>query len=83
MVGNNAIDDLDYVMEVAAVRRRENCHSNQHRCLFRQRINPAYYYSEQEFLARFRLSKEAFDALLLEIRHLLPTSRDRRDKTML
>ncbi|KAG0717769.1 putative nuclease HARBI1 [Chionoecetes opilio] len=63
--------DLREVMQVLQRNGRQ-------RRTFCQRLDPMTYYSDVEFLARFRLSKESFDTLLTEIRHLLPSSRDRR-----
>ncbi|KAG0721691.1 hypothetical protein GWK47_045932 [Chionoecetes opilio] len=63
--------DLRDVMQVL----QRNGHQRRTFC---QRLDPMTYYSDVEFLARFRLSKESFDTLLTEIRHLLPSSWDRR-----
>ena len=50
---------------------------------FCNRLDPLTYYNDVEFLARFRLSKEIFEDLLSEIRHRLPSSRDRRGKKII
>ena len=43
-----------------------------------QRIDPFQEYSDQEFIKRFRLSKELFQLLLEKIAHRLPASNNNR-----
>ena len=64
------------------VEARDN-HVGHPRRTFCNRLDPLTYYNDSEFLARFRLSKELFEDLLSEIRHRLPSSRDRRGKKII
>ncbi|XP_045102998.1 putative nuclease HARBI1 isoform X2 [Portunus trituberculatus] len=48
------------------------------RRIVRHRLDPLQHHSNEEFLARYKLSKESFNALLEEITPHLPSSRDRR-----
>ncbi|KAG0724949.1 hypothetical protein GWK47_039535 [Chionoecetes opilio] len=73
-----ALHALREVMDLREVMQVLQLNGRRQRCTFCQRLDPMTYYSNVEFLARFRLSKESFDTLLTEIRHLLPSSRDRR-----
>ena len=78
--------DLRAIQGVMAVRDviDAGAHQDGHqRRTFCHRLDPISYFTDVEFLARYRLSKESFDALLSEIRHRLPSSRDRRGKKIL
>ncbi|XP_042856931.1 protein ANTAGONIST OF LIKE HETEROCHROMATIN PROTEIN 1-like [Penaeus japonicus] len=65
----NDIDDYRELQHLGLHRRRR---------IFLHRNNPCHDLNEQEFQSRYRLSKAAFEVLFEQIRHRLPSSRDRR-----
>ncbi|KAK3866822.1 hypothetical protein Pcinc_027669 [Petrolisthes cinctipes] len=67
------IQDVIDVGETAAAARAIG-----QRQLFQQRFDPFDYYSEEEFLETYRLSKQSVNILLQVLGHRLPDSHDRR-----
>lgn len=68
--------DLLDVMEAVQVAEADG--AGRGRRIFQERMDPLEHYSDDEFFARYRLSKECTVTLLEEIHHLLPDSRSNR-----
>ncbi|KAG0723953.1 putative nuclease HARBI1 [Chionoecetes opilio] len=73
------LEDVDDILEFHDV--AEILQARRHgrgRRIFRQRVDLFEEFTDQEFLERFRLSKECVTSLLDELWQYLPTSIDRR-----
>lgn len=78
------LDEAQDVMDVMeAIQVAEAGRAVWGRRIFQERKDPFDHYNDDEFLARYRLSKQCVTTLLEEIRHLLPDSRNNRGNVKL
>ena len=74
------MDRVLNIIDVGAVLQPQ--HPRCRRRIFRQRIDPFDDCTDEEFIERFRLSKDCVTNLLNELRRHLPTSINRRGKSI-